>query len=156
MVPELKAEMVLGLRSMREYNCSLELGRDNLRTGTTEGSVVPVSYKAPQLLPTVPPDPGEKNKLEANRRDRPILTNKMSSDVPDEIPEGWPANYESHSVNMVQENEVEKDETYGCPKPVSLEEALRWSRGGRPEMVAVVQETEVSDERRDCDDAERR
>ena len=115
-------------------------------TGTTEGSVVPVSYKAPQLLPTVPPDPGEKNKLEANRRDRPILTNKMSSDVPDEIPEGWPANYESHSVNMVQENEVEKDEMYGCPKPVSLEEALRWSRGGRPEMVAVVQETEVSDE----------
>ena len=122
-------------------------GRDYLWTGPTEGSVVPVFYKAPQLVPRFPPDPGGKNKLEANRWDRPILTNNMSSDVLDEIPEGWPVNYESHSVNMLHDNEAEDDDMYGCPTPVSLEEALRRTRGGgRSEMVAVVPETEVGDE----------
>ena len=142
-VPELKAEMVLGLRSLRGYKCSLEFSRDNLWTGPTEGSVVPVFYKAPQLVPRVPPDPGGKNKLEANRWDRPILTNNMSSDVLDEIPEGWPVNYESYSVNMLHDNEAEDDDMYGCPKPVSLEEALRRTRGGgRSDMVAVVSVSE--------------
>ena len=146
-VPELNDEMVIGLRSLRGYKCSLEFSRDNLWTGPTEGSVVPVFYKPPQLVPRVPPDPGGKNNLEANRWDRPILTNNMSSDVLDEIPEGWPVNYESHSVNMLHDNEAEDYDMYGCPKPVSLEEALRRTRGGgRSDMVAVFQETEVGDE----------
>ena len=35
---------------------------------------------------------------------------------------------------------------YGCPKPVSLDEALRRPRGGgRKERVAVVPETEVDE-----------
>ena len=42
-VPKLKAEMVLGLRSIKEYQCSLVFshGEDFLWTGTREGSMVP-------------------------------------------------------------------------------------------------------------------
>ena len=53
---------------------------------------------------------------------------------------------DDHSMNVVQEPKVEEYETYGCPKPFSLDEALRQTRGGgRIERVAVVLETEVDE-----------
>ena len=56
------------------------------------------------------------------------------------------SSYDDHSINVVQETKVEEYEMYGCPKPVSLDEALRRPRGGgRTERVAVVQETEVDE-----------
>ena len=65
---------------------------------------------------------------------------------PYEILEGWPMSYDDHSTNVVQETKVEEYELYGCPKPVSLDEALRRTRGGgRTERVAVVPETELDE-----------
>ena len=61
-VPELKNQMVLGLRLMKKYKCCLYFGCDRLYTGPTEGFEVSVGYVTPKLvprkLPTVPPDPG--------------------------------------------------------------------------------------------------
>ena len=79
---------------------------------------------------------------------RKRLTAKITATVesPDEILEVWPTSYDDHSINVVQETKVEEYEVYGSPKPVSLDEALRRTRGGvRTERVAVVQETEVDE-----------
>ena len=60
-VLELKNQIVLGLRSMKEYNNYLNFGCDKLWTGSTEAPEVSVRYPIPKLvprkLPTVPPDP---------------------------------------------------------------------------------------------------
>ena len=62
-VPKLKAEMVLGLRSMREYQCSLVFsrGEDFLWTGTREGSMVPIRHlthrPSPEWMPFLPHEP---------------------------------------------------------------------------------------------------
>ena len=39
-VPELKAEVILGMRSLKEYECSLDFHCDNLWMGPKEGSIV--------------------------------------------------------------------------------------------------------------------
>ena len=44
-VPELKADMIVGLRSLKEHECSLDFQCDNLWTGTQEGSIVPLHYE---------------------------------------------------------------------------------------------------------------
>ena len=65
---------------------------------------------------------------------------------PDKILEGWPKSYDDHSINVFQETKVEEYEINWCPKPVSLDEALRRARGGdRTVRVAVVPETEVDE-----------
>ena len=70
----------------------------------------------------------------------------VAVESPDKILKGWPTSYDNHSVNVVQETKVEEYEMYGYPKPVSLDEVLRRTRGGgRTERVAVVQETEVDE-----------
>ena len=156
-VPKLKAEMVLGLRSMKEYQCSLMFsrGEDFLWTGTREGSMVPIRHVnqrySPERMPSLPHDPGGRIKGKdiprTDMRKRLIAKITAAVESPDEILEGWPTSYDDHSVNVVQENEAEEDEMYGCPKPVSLDEALGLTRGGgRSERVAVVQETKMGDE----------
>ena len=44
-VPELKAEMIIGLRSLKQFQCSLDFHCDNLWTGPQEGSIVPLHYE---------------------------------------------------------------------------------------------------------------
>ena len=79
-------------------------------------------------------------------RKRLIAKITAAVESPDEILEGWPTSYDDHSINVVQETKVEEYEMYGCPKPVSIDEALRRARGGgRTERVAVVPETEVDE-----------
>ena len=155
-VPKLKAEMVLGLTSMKEYQCSLVFshGEDFLWTGASEGSMVPIRHlthrPSPERMPSLPYEPG--GQIKGNhfpRSDmRKSLIAKITAAVesPDKILEGWPTTYDDHSINVVQETKVEEYERYGCPKPVSLDEALRRPRGGgRTERVAVVPETEMDE-----------
>ena len=44
-LPELKAEMIIGLRSLKQFQCSLDFHCDNLWTGPQEGSIVPLQYE---------------------------------------------------------------------------------------------------------------
>ena len=44
-VPELKAEMIIGLQSLKQFQCSLDFHCDNLWTGLQEGSIVPLHYE---------------------------------------------------------------------------------------------------------------
>ena len=44
-VPELKAEVILGMQSLMEYECSLDFHCNNLWTGPKEGSIFPFHYK---------------------------------------------------------------------------------------------------------------
>ena len=155
-VPKLKAEMVLGLRSMKEYQCSLVFshGEDFLWTGTREGSMVTIRHlthrPSPERMPSLPHEPGGQIKgnhiPRSDMRKRLIAKITAAVETPDKILEGWPMSYDDHSINMVQETKVEEYEMYGCPKPVSLDEALRRPRGGgRTEKVAVVPQSEVDE-----------
>ena len=82
----------------------------------------------------------------SDMRKRLIAKITAAVESPDKTLEGWPTSYDDHSINVVQETKVEDYEMYGCPKPVSLDEALRRPRGGgRTERVAVVPETEVDE-----------
>ena len=155
-VPKLKAEMVLGLRSMKEYQCSLVFsrGEDFLWTGMREGSMVPIRHlthrPSPERMPSLPHEPDGQIKgnhiPRSDMRKRLIAKVTAAVESADEILEGWPTSYDDHSINVVQEVKVEEYEMYGCPKPVSLDEVLRRAcGGGRTERVAVVQETEVDE-----------
>ena len=44
-VPELKAERIIGLRSLKQFQCALDFHCDNLWTGPQEGSFVPLHYE---------------------------------------------------------------------------------------------------------------
>ena len=151
-VPKLKTEIVLGLRSMKEYQCSLVISRweDFLWTGTRKGSIVPIGHLThrPSLerMPSLPHEPGGQIKgnliPRSDMRKRLIAKITAAVESPDEILEGWQTIYDDHSIDVVQETKVEEYERYGCPKPASLDEALRRTPGGgRTERVAVVQET---------------
>ena len=155
-VPKLKAEMVLGPRSMKEYQCSLVFsrGEDFLWTGTREGSMVPIRHlthrPSPEPLPSLPHE--QCGQIKGNHLPRSDMRKRLIAKItaavesPDEILEGWPTSYDNHSINAVQKTKVEEYEMYGCPKSVSLNEALRRTRGGgRTERVAVVQETEADE-----------
>ena len=67
-VQKLEAEMVLGLRSMKEYQCSLVFsrGEDFLWTGTREGSMEPIRHlthrPSPERMPSLPDEPGRRIK----------------------------------------------------------------------------------------------
>ena len=119
-VPKLKAEMVLGLRSMKEYQCSLVFsrGEDLLWTGTREGSMVPIRHlthrPSPEWMPSLPHEPGGQIKGNHIRRSdmRKMLIAKITAAVesPDKILEGSPTSYDDHSINVVQETKVEECE----------------------------------------------
>ena len=152
--PKLKAEMVLGLRSMKEYQCSLVFSHeeDLLWTGAREGSMVPIRHlthrPSPERMPSLPHEPGGQIKgnhiPRSDMRKRLIAKITAAVESPDKILEGWLTIYDDHSINVVQETKVEEHEM--CPKPVSLDEVLRPPRGGgRTERVAVVPETEVDE-----------
>ena len=151
--PKLKAEMVLGLQSMKEYQCSLVFsrGEDFLRTRTREGSMVPIRHlthrPSPERMPSLSHEPDGQIKgnhiPRSDMRKRLIAKITAAVESADKILEGWPTNYDNHSINVVQKTKVGEYEMYGCPKPVLLDEALRQTRGGsQKERVAVVQEVD--------------
>ena len=153
LVPKLKTEMVLGLQSMKEYQCSLVFsrGEDFLWTWTREGSMVPIRHlthkPSPELMSSLPHKPDGQIMVNhiprSDIRKRLIAKITAAVESADEVLEGWPTNYDDHSINVVQETNVEEYEMYGFPKPVSLDESLRQTRGGgRTERVAVVQEVD--------------
>ena len=155
-VPKLKAEMVLGLRSMKEYQCSLVFsrGEDFLWTGMRQGSMLPIQHlthrPSPEQMPSLPHEPGgeiKRNHLaRSDMRKRLIAKTTTAVESPDKILNGWPTSYEDHIIKVVQETKVEEYEMYGCPKPVLLDEALRRARGGgQRQRVAVVPQTEVDE-----------
>ena len=155
-VPKLKAEMVLGLQSMKEYQCSLVFsrGEDFLWTGARKGSMVSIRHlthrPSPERMPSLPHEPSGQIKRNhiprSDMRKRLIAKITAAVESPDKILEGWPTSYFDHSINEVEERKVEEYEMNGCPKTVSLDEALRQPRGGgRTEIVAVVPETEVDE-----------
>ena len=63
-VSKLKAEMIVGLRLMKEYQCSLVFsrGEDFLWTGMRDGSMVPIRHlthrPSPERMPSLPHEPG--------------------------------------------------------------------------------------------------
>ena len=139
-VPKMKAVMVLGLRSMKEYQCSLVFsrGEDFLWTGTREGSMVPIRHLThrpyPERMPSLPHEPG--GQIKGNHIPRSDMRKRLIAKITaavESLDEGWPTSYDDHSINVVQETKVEEYEMYGCPKPVSLDEALRrtWRRPNR-------------------------
>ena len=153
LVPKLKTEMVLGLQSMKEYQCSLVFSRreDFLWTWTREGSMVPIRHlthkPSPELMSSLPHKPDGQIMVNhiprSDIRKRLIAKITAAVESADEVLEGWPTSYDDHSINVVQETNVEEYEMYGFPKPVSLDESLRQTRGGgRTERVAVVQEVD--------------
>ena len=117
-VPKLKTEMILGLRSMKEYQCSLVFsrGEDFLWTGAREGSMVPIWFlthrPSPERMPSLPHEPGgqikENHIPRSDMRKRLIAKITAAVESHNEILEGWPTSYDDHSINVVQETKVEE------------------------------------------------
>ena len=117
-VLKLKTEMVLGLRSMTECQCSLVFsrGEDFLWTGTREGSMVPIRHlshrPSPERMPSLPHEPGTQIKgnhiPKSDMRKRLIEKSTAAVESPEEILEGSPTSYDDHSINVVQETKVEE------------------------------------------------
>ena len=105
---------------------------------------------SPEWMPSLPHEPGGQSKGNhipcSDMRKRLIAKITVAVESPDKNLEGWPTSCDDHSINVVQETKVEEYEMFRCPKPVSLDEALRRiCGGGRTERVAVVPETEVDE-----------
>ena len=142
-VPELRNQMVLGLRSMKKYKCCLNFGCDRLWTGLTKGSEAPVRSAIPKLvqrqLPTVPPGPRGKTEAKSitdpQLCERQIQGSSSFCGLIGEGPESSPGNYAKQCVRVVQEEDEkvqrdwetdEEDDTSEVyPEVVSLDEALR-------------------------------
>ena len=150
-IPKMKAEIVIGLRALKENRCLLTFSHDEdfLLTGTKEGSMVPICYLPPNASPkrmlSATQDPGGKGDGDSDsskeRRRQLIAAAVEQSDevVADE--EGWPASVDDHSAGVICEDK-EDDETGGCPKVIPLEEALRRCRPMSVHgIVASVNET---------------
>ena len=142
-VPELNDHMVLRLRSMNEYKCCLNFCCDELWTGPTEGSEVPVRYVTPELvprkLPTIPPDPGgqtEPNSFRGSQMcERQVQGSSRNCGSTNDAPENLPGIYENQHVRVIQEEDEKvqadwatddkNDSSEDNPEVVSLQEALR-------------------------------
>ena len=158
-VPKLKAEMVFGLRSLKETRCTLTFSHDEdfLWTGVKEGSIVPIRYLPPNASPermlSTPHDPGGKSDGEgysSNEKRRQLIAEIAASvEQSDGVPsdeEGWPATFDDHSAGAICEN-MDDDEIACCHKAISLEEALRKCRPtGGSELVASVNETATNED----------
>ena len=130
-VPKLKAEMVFGLRSLKENWCALAFSHDELflRTGTTEGLKVPIRYLPPiattKRMLSTPHDPGGKSEGEgdsSNEKRRQLIAKiaaaveQFNKNLSDEG--GLPPSYDEHSARATCEN-MARDEIGVCPKAIS-------------------------------------
>ena len=87
-VAKLKAEMVFGLRSLKENRCTLKFSHDEdfLWTGVKEGSMVPIRYLpsivSPKRILSTPHDPGGKSEGEgysSNEKRRQLIAKKAAA-----------------------------------------------------------------------------
>ena len=120
-VPELKAEMIIGLRSLKEHECSLDFQCDNLWTGRKEGSIVPLQYEILKVTSFPKHPPEDDNYWDINLSHRPpqLLpahstplpephtprggSNVESSYAMGDVVEGLPSISQNHEVQGMQE-----------------------------------------------------
>ena len=158
-VLKMKAELVFGVRSLKENRCTLTFSHDKsfLWTRVKEGSMVPIRYlppnESPKRMLSTTHDPGGKSEGEgysSNEKRRQLIAKiaaavKQSDDVLSDE-EGWPATFDDHSAGAICEN-MDDDEIAGCHKEISLEEALRKCRPmSVPETVASVNESATNED----------
>ena len=110
-VSKLKADMVFGLRLLKENRCTLTFSYDEdfLWTGVKEGSMVPIRYLPPIVSPrrilSSPHDPRgkkERDGYSSNEKSWELIAKiaaavKQSDDVLSDE-EGWPASFDDHSA----------------------------------------------------------
>ena len=131
-VPNLKAEMVIGLRLLNENRCELAFSHDEdfSRTGTKEDSNVPVRYMPPNAPPkrmlSTPHDPERKSEGDGHsskeKRRQLLLTIAASVEQSDGVVSeklGWPASFDDHSAGAICGN-LDDDKIGGCPKAIPL------------------------------------
>ena len=88
-VPKLKAEMVIGLRLLKENRCELTFSHDEdfLRTGTKEDSMVPIRYlplnSSPKRMLSTPQNPERKSEGDgySSKEKRRQLKSKIAASV---------------------------------------------------------------------------
>ena len=127
-VPKLKAEMVIGLRLMKENRCTLTFShnKDFLWTGTKEDFKVLIRYLPPSASPkrmlSSPHDPGGKSVREgdsSNEKRRQLLARIAAAvEQSDEVlsdKETRTACYDNYSAGVICEN-VDDDEIGDCPR----------------------------------------
>ena len=111
-VPELKAEMIIGLRSLKEHECSLDFRCDNLWTGRKEGSIVPLQYEILKVTSYPKHPPEDDNYWDVSSSHSTPLTephtplggsNVESSYAIGDVVEGWPPVSQDHEVQGMQE-----------------------------------------------------
>ena len=111
-VPELKAEMIIGLRSLKEHECSLDFQCDNLWTGRKEGSIVPLQYEILKVTSYPKHPPEDDNYWDVNSSHSTPLTephtplggsNVESSYAMGDVVEGLPPVSQDHEVQGMQE-----------------------------------------------------
>ena len=155
-VPKLKAEMVIGLRSLKENRSTLTFSHDKdfLWTGTKEGFKVPIRYLPPSASPKrmlSPPGAKIVREGDSSNEKRRQLMAKIAAAVEQSDgvlsdKETRPACYVNYSAGVICEN-MDDDKIGDCPKAISLEEALRRCRPmSAPETVASVTETATNED----------
>ena len=177
-VPKLKAEMVLGLRSMKEYQCSLVFsrGEDFLWTGTREDSMVPIRHLThslyPERMPSLPQEPG--GQIKRNHLPRSDMRKRLIEDNSDSGVSRRNLGRVADKLWRSQHKCGSRNESGGI-RNVRVPEAyfIRWSfetnswrRPGRKSCSASNdrggpssrqrRDSMGTNERRDCDNAGRR
>ena len=111
-VPELKAEMIIGLRSLKELECSLDFQCDNLWTGRKEGSIVPLQYEILKVTSYPKHPPEDDNYWDVNSSHSTPLSephtprggsNVESSYAMGDVVEGLPPISQDHEAQGMQE-----------------------------------------------------
>ena len=163
--PELKNQMVLGLRLTKECKCCQTFGCDKFWNGSAGGLEVPVRYAIPKLVPrklsTVLLDPGDQKEpngiTDSQLCERQIQESLSNCGSIGKVPESWPGINENQCVRVVQEEDEkvqadwatdDENDTSGVYREVvSLEEALRrCTPTEKMETVARVNETATNTE----------
>ena len=98
-VPELKDEVILGMRSLKEYECSMDFHCDNLWTGPNEeGSIVPLPYEP---LRATSPGPSAVTDSQNPEADVTETLPQQPTYGPGELVEGWKDDEEDHFVQVI-------------------------------------------------------
>ena len=97
-VPELKAEVIQCMRSLDEYDCSLDFHCDNLWTWPKEGSTVPLHYEP---LRATSPGPSAVPDSQNPAEDVTETLPQQPTCGPGDLVEGWSDDEEDHFVQMI-------------------------------------------------------
>ena len=105
-VPELNAGMILGMRSLRAYECALDFHGDSLWTEPKEGSIVPL-HDEPLRTSTAPDHP-KPSAGAAGLLTKPAVSEdaedpKQPAYGPGDVVKGWTDEEEDHVVQAVSD-----------------------------------------------------